>query len=369
MSFNLLKFKKNQKTDLVMQEIKIDVLLVGFDLNSMYQLTQEPEFLSKSFIVLDHNERSVEENIYLADQLPYPWVYEKSLPGPSSEQYRVDDCKFYKDGEFRSFQGRHKVNQCHPYLLKFSSPSYKVKWSWWWDNKLSSPQRDKLNSSLMLGQVKEVFFKNDVWEIHTYDHKIIKASKIQWNNSPEQFLKLFKCQTQFPKNFLSWCSSFESLNLLLVQIQLHPQLLNNVDRALIPLTMGTDEGYFLLSKDITSENSMNCNMLYVFKESDLQEEDVANKIRLIKKQMMKIFNLNDSLFKDERVFFLPQFTFVTNAKLELVTSFVQADAIFKFDENYETDSNKEFSNAFLSLLPDVSEKKLENNHWENQTSL
>jgi hypothetical protein len=345
MSFNLLKFKKNQKSQITLQEISVDSLMVGFDLNALFQISQKSNFLQDSFLILDQNERSIEDNIRLIDHLPYPWVFQTTAQNESSDFFKIEPTMFFKDGEFRSFHARHKINSCHPYLLKFSDVNYSISWAWWWESILTTAEKEKLNNALKLGQVKEIFFADELWAIHTYDHKIIKTKHLQWNLSPELFLKLFKYQGQYPKNFLNWCSSFVPLNFLLLQVKIAPKTVEVKDRVLIPLTMGTDEGYFLLSKKDDFYN-----LLFVFKESDLQEEDVANKIRLMKKQMMKIFNLVESSFKEERVFFLPQFTFVANSDIDRVSDFIQNSEIFQFDPQYSFKNSENFPSFFEKII-------------------
>lgn len=349
MSFNLLKFKKNQKIENKLEEVSTDFLLIGFDLKSVFDLTQNKNFDQSTFMILDQNERTIKENIFLVDQLPYPWVFQKENSDFNPE-LSAKECKFYKDGEFRSFSGRHKINNCHPYLLKFSGHGYNYQWSKWWDEVLSDSDRQKLNSSFVMGQVKEVFYRNDMWELFTYDHRVIRTKKLQWNLSPELFLKLFKYEDQYPKTFLNWCSSFLPLNFLLLQVKLKRCSSINMERALIPLTMGTDEGYFLLSQNSLEDDLCLYNMLYVFNESDFQEEDVASKIRLIKKQMMKVFQLNEAQFNDERVFFLPQFTHVANTSFEAVDNFIQNDSIFKFDKQYNYENLNETCESFLQFF-------------------
>jgi hypothetical protein len=325
MSFNLLKFKKPQIEKIENQELKVDFVCVGFDAKTLFDILATESFHHSSFLFLDQNERTIAENLKLIDSLPYPWTFDVD-----SNQ----DAKFFKDGEFRSFNGRHKINNCHPYLLKFKHKNYQASWFKWWENTLSDDIKTKLNESLLLGQVKAIFYRDNTWELHTFDHKIIKANRIKWNLSPELFLKLFRHEQQYPKNFLTWCSHFKPLNFLLLQFSVHPKVNENLVEGLIPLTMGTDEGYFLLTKQQVSENEENLNLLYVFENSELQEEDVANRIRLMKKQLSKIFGLTDKILAAEKVFFLPHFTFTSEADVEEVSNFIQPDAIFDFDQQY-----------------------------------
>ncbi len=333
MSFNLLKFKKPEVKEVVNQELAVDFLIIGFDAKTLFDLTSEEKFL-----ILDQNERTIQENLKLVDNLPYPWLFNTEL----SEQ-----TKFYKDGEFRSFYGRHKINNCHPYLLKFMHKLHAGSWLQWWDEKLSLDEKKKFNDSLLMGQVKAVFFKDNTWEVHTFDHKIIKAPKIKWNLSPELFLKLFRFEEQYPKKFLTWSSTFKPLNFLLLQFNVAETQFNNLNNALIPLTMGTDEGYFLLSKFEGSTQDTNLNLLYVFDDADFQEEDVANKIRLIKKQLSKIYGINDKMLKNERVYFLPHFTFHSDNKLENVADFIQDSAIFDFDQMYFAQTSSELTSQYV----------------------
>ncbi len=355
MSFNLLKFKKPQVKEVINQELTVDFLVIGFDAKTMFELSLAENSEQHKVLFLDQNERTIQENLKLLDNLPYPWLFNTTVN---------DETKFYKDGEFRSFQGRHKINNCHPFLLKFMHKLHAGSWSTWWDEKLSLDLKNKFDESLMIGQVKSVFYKANSWEVHTFDHKIIKAPKIKWNLSPELFLKLFRYEEQYPKSFLTWSSNFKPLNFLLLQFNIPSELFNNIGNGLIPLTMGTDEGYFLLSKFDGKVQDSNLNLLYVFDESDFQEEDVANKIRLMKKQMAKIFGINEKILRDERVFFLPHFTFRVENNAEPITDFIQDSAIFDFDQQYFSHTPTELSDTYVKFaaaseleLPfDVSDK-------------
>ena len=367
MSFNLLKFKKNQVVENSVQEVNVDYVFIGLDLNSMFELYQDSDFLQKSFLILDQNERTITEHINLVDQLPYPWTFKKNIESSAASEVMLGESTFFKDGEFRSLRGRHKMNFCHPYLLKFLDSGYNISWSWWWENKLNAFEREKINSSLVLGQVKEVFHDGKIWLVKTYDNKVIKAKILRWNLAPELFLKLFKYQEQYPKNFLTWSSSFVPLNFLLLQVKINSKTLVPQERVLIPLTMGTDEGYFLLSK---SHQDSTYNMLYLFKDSEIQEEDVANRIRLIKKQVTRIFNVNENNFEAERIFFLPQFTHVQNQQMNKIDDFVQPYEIFKFDNQYFFE-NKEIAPAsFYDILSCKKDKTvIVNEVSENSQSI
>lgn len=340
MSFNLLKFKKPQVDEVINQELEVDFLIIGFDAKTLFDVAISENAEQRKVLFLDQNERSIQENLKLLDNLPYPWLFNTEVN---------DDFKFYKDGDFRSFQGRHKINNCHPYLLKFINKLHGASWSSWWDDKLNDETKKIWNNSLLIGQVKSLIFKNNSWEVHTFDHKILKAPKIKWNLSPELFLKLFKYEEQYPKRFLTWCSHFKPLNFLLLQFNLPKEQLDKLTHGLIPMTMGTDEGYFLLSKLEVDAQGGNINLLCVFDQADLQEEDVANKIRLMKKQMNKILGVNEKILKDERVFFLPHFTFSNEGNAENVIDFIQNSAIFDFDQQYFTKTSSEVSETYLKL--------------------
>lgn len=76
---------------------------------------------------------------------------------------------------------------------------------------------------------------------------------------------------------------------------------------------------------------------------------MANKIRLMKKQMNKILGVNEKILKDERVFFLPHFTFSNEGNAENVIDFIQNSAIFDFDQQYFTKTSSEVSETYLKL--------------------
>lgn len=358
MSFNLLKYKKNNSVEIKNQEISIDYLIVGFDTKTVFDLTQEENFTQIKFMILDQSERTIEENIKLADQIPYPWIFDSV----DETKLSHSSATFFKDGEFRSFQGRHKINNCHPFLLKYSQIRYCSSWLNWWNNGLDQDVKNSINQSLKIGQVKSISFKDEQWELSTFDHKIIKVKKLKWNLSPEQFLKLFHFESSYPKNFLTWCSNFSPLNFLLLQVKADQALYDKVQTSLIPLTMGTDEGYFLLTKDLNNNDECLLNMLYVFDEPDFQEEDVGNRIKLMKKQMTKIFNAKESLFKEEKVFFLPLFTFINTSMTANVEGFLQNESIFAFDPHYYYIAPSDFSSAYLSTATKLNEMSVEDIH-------
>lgn len=359
MSFNLLKFKKLKKNEIINQIIEIDYLIVGFDAKTMLDIFVSDKTFNDSFLFLDQNERTIPENLSLIDQLPYPWINNQELNS---------HIKFYKDGEFRSFQGRHKVNNCHGFLLKYVKNLQDFSWMNWFEGKLSESQKEKFNQSLVFGQVKSILRAHDMWEIHTFDLKIIKAKKIKWNLSPEVFLKLFHYESQYPKNFLNWCSSFKPLNMMFLQFKISAEIFQKIENALIPLTMGTDEGYFLVTTKPKSDGFYNLNLLFIFDQTELQEEDVANKIRLMKKQLLKIWGLNEKLLKDERVLFLPSFTFIKDHVLEEVKGFIQDDPIFAFDQQYFLQNENMPVESSFQYISNLQSQKGEID-FQNESSL
>lgn len=329
MSFNILKLKKiNSKND-SFNEIRVDHVIVGFSTYSLFRewkdyIKNENTFTEK-ILIIDSNERTIDENMIMADQIIYPWIFNNSSELNQDEQTISEEVKFYKDGEFRSFKGRHKIMNCHPYLLKFKEPRLSWEWKKWWAN-IDSEFKSEMVNSLILSQIQNINYKNEQWSITTFDRKIILCKKITWNLSPEFFLKSFKYEKQYPEIFLKGCSNFKALNFLTLQINTNSPLDLVEKLSLVPMTMGTDEGYFLCYK--LSSNLL--SMVAVVEDLDLSEEVIAGKLKLMKKQCEKVFSIADKNIMDEKVILLPMYTYYPEEEVKNMM-FNQDKPIFQFD--------------------------------------
>ena len=336
MSFNLLKLKKNADIEISFTTMEIDWLIVGFSPLSIFECTIDNTIDSKKVLVLDVAERTIEEHLNIADALPYPWFTKEQNSIPHSQ-----GIKFYKDGELRLFNSRHKLNSCHSYLMNYQHPRTMLSWQKWWSAVIPFTIKEQLQNSMMFGQVKTLNYKNDKWEIETFDHKKIIAKRMTWNLAPNLFLKLFHYEGQYPKKFLDYCASLTGLNFLLQQILIDKNIKGEteLESCLVPLTMGTDEGYFMVTKNSHEKHDV-INILYAFNESEISEDMVAQKIKLIKKQLKKIFNVSEQQLSNDKVWFLPNYTFVSSLNALLAApTFLQDSTIFSFDDGFSF-SNK-----------------------------
>lgn len=330
MSFNILKLKKNSEEQKVFDEQTVDHLIVGFSPYSLFlechNICGQTEDIPTKTLLIDSYERTISENLELADCIQYPWIFNNDVDSSGNAE-----VKFYKDGEFRSFTGRHKIQNCHPYLLKFKNSREAWSWKTWWENCDESFKKLMMESSL-LTQVKSLTFVENMWRVITVDRKIINAKTLTWNLSPESFLKLFQYEKQYPEKFLKYCSSFKSLSFLSLKIKIDFNFKETEAGCLIPMTMGTDEGYFLLNR--LSQDQI--SMVAVIEESEMSEETVSAKLKLMKKQINKIFSIQDKNIEEEKVVLLPMYAFYMEEKIDVV-NFIQNKSIFQFDPLFSTD--------------------------------
>ncbi len=325
MSFGLLKHFKNTKVSpfAVAPKIHYKNVILGSDLGAVLELMKvlRNEGESVRLIstrplnkknLLDQYEDSVS---LLRSEDAVREIYRKHHNVRLSPQTK--DAIFYKEGKFHEFSGRAKsmnILSGEEFFLKrghsvelegfFSSEE-------WANLDHILDQNVELRIFESIENVEPTDLVNiSNWEVTFKDFKTITAEKIYVCFSPKKFLGYLKHKEKLSPEMIDACSSPQVQSALAVTWILNRELYATNETLFIPQSMTHEWGHFIV--EFTpfdhKKNEQVCHSLMLIHEEDPQAEDLASRIKLMKRVLERVFNhleesiLRESIRFDEEMF-------------------------------------------------------------------
>jgi hypothetical protein len=301
MSFGLLKHFKEQKSG---EHLKhntqfIENVILGHDLGSILKLmhlkkhhTPEtlrlitPRLLNKKWLLESYQfgvsqfrcENAVKEiykTYFNARFLP-----QKDLP------------QFYKDGKFHDFSGRAKPMPLSPgeefFLTKGYRPDISSLFSEEdWENLdhiLQQYSDLRIIEGIEKHQVQDLVNKEE-WLVSFKDFKKITCENLFIYLSPKKFLAHLQHKERMTQELIELCSSVEIQGAISITWSLKNEIHSSDGTLFIPQSMTHDWGHFL----VEFEEPNLCHALFLIHEAEPQSDDLASKIKLMKRVLDRVF--------------------------------------------------------------------------------
>ena len=332
MSFGLLKQFKDQKKGPQHEEGTTFVpnLIMGSDLGSVLKLielrkTHAPEtikFISNRLV----NKQLLVENYQfgvsqLRSETAVGEIY-KSLYDARILPQKLDP-QFYKDGKFHEFSGRAKPMELLEGEHFFLNKGYRLDIDSLftkedWDN-LDAIISQHLDIRIVEGiektEVKDLVEKNE-WLLTFKDYKKIACENLYSSISPKKFLGFLKNKDAMTPDVIEVCSSSKIQAAMSITWLMKKEFTTEERTLFIPQSMTHEWGHFIIEFETTKEGHL-CHGLFLIHEEEPQSEDLASKIKLMKRVLERVFPDFEANIKKEYIRFDDEM-FISEVKDNLI---------------------------------------------------
>ena len=206
--------------------------------------------------------------------------------------------KFYKDTKFHDFGGRAKSMPIGPGEKDFLAPFYKVNYR----NLFSDEDWQNLDELILKGQVNKILqsielttpedlVEKTYFKLHTGEHESFECERLHWMINPKKFYKLVKDKETLSNAVSEYCTHLETQTGVVVHFECDREIFNEEGTVFLPQSMTHEWGHFIVDfeKFDPEMNKQNFTGLILLKEEDLTEEELAKKIKLLKRVLERVF--------------------------------------------------------------------------------
>jgi len=248
---------------------------------------------------------------------------------PRLEIFQINEpVKFYKDTKFQPFGGRAKSHEIPKSEEFFQDQFYHFSKN----AIIETEEYEKLDELLIANQIHKIINKIELTKpidlvdqenfvISTGENDSIGCEKLYFCESPKRFYQLVSNKNELSESLHSFCAPISSEKAIVVNFKTAANTYDGEGTIFIPQSMTHEWGSFVLDikKFDPVKNEQEIMGLTFLGDDDLQEEDLAKKIKLMRKviervlpnftesnttQKIKFYNeylindINDGLSKD-----------------------------------------------------------------------
>jgi hypothetical protein len=218
---------------------------------------------------------------------------------PNFKTFTINQpTQFYKDGKWHEFSGRAKPVDLKDYEQFFLNHSLSIEL----EGLFSSD--DWINLDQILEKYCEVRVVESIekinatdlaqpqeWRVVFKDFSQIECLNLMTSLHPQKILKMSKQGQSLPDSITKFLSSLSSK----VTISINWKLKNHLTSEgtyLIPQSMTHDWGHFIFEQKHfnVDENLWDASLLIIWQEEEFSAEDVAQKIKLSKRVLERVFH-------------------------------------------------------------------------------
>lgn len=213
------------------------------------------------------------------------------IPGPSK-------VAFYKDAKFHEIDGRAKPHEFMEDEEYFKNPYFLMKK----ENLFSTEEWNELDEILRSGQINKYISRIEKTEpqdlvektnfvLSTGEHENFECENLYWCESPKDFYKLLENKDKVSDAVTGYCAGVEEKVGLTVHFESEGQLYESAGTVLLPQSATHEWGYFILDFDAfdPEKKKQTFKSMMFINLDDVNEEELAKKIRLMKRVIGRVF--------------------------------------------------------------------------------
>jgi hypothetical protein len=307
MSFGLLKhFKDLKKTASEVKQIPhTKHVIVGNDLSAVLKLVelrqQHPEESVRLISNRLFNKQSlIEYYEMVVTQLRSPKsieaIYRKHFNAKLLPDLQAP--AFYKDGKFHDFGGRAKPMELSAGEEFFTQKGYRLTLSSLfseadWENLdtiINEALEVRIFESIKKTDPTDLVEKNE-WQLAFKDFTFLNCENLYLSTSPKRFLSLLESKDSMTSELIDLCSAAQIRSALCVSFALNRDFQHARQTLFIPQSMTHEWGHFIVEFEDYNHATKEqlCHVLILIHSEEPQAEDLATKIKLMKRVLERVF--------------------------------------------------------------------------------
>ena len=350
---DLKKLKKEETKDIT--KVEVDSLIVGGDLFALatYDFLKN-KFPEESTKLLSKEILSKENATFLGPNILRGEAninYIKSTYEYAEVEEATEVSKFYKDMKFKPFGGRGKPEKLQWGEDFYTTPaaSYNLEKLFPFINEEAFYSEAKDNQIELL--YTKVFKSEDRWVVECSNGTQIYATRLIWAESPWKFYEEATNKELISNEFIEFVESAKTPCALHIKLEFDKEITSQRETLLVPLSYTHEWGHFIceFSKFDEEELIQKGHFLTFIDANDTNEEDISKKIRLLKRNLEKIY---------------PAFKEINAREFIVLTENTHS---LNFDDSFHLEGQEFMSNAFFvsSSAPFYYKNETENSRADS----
>lgn len=321
MSFGLLKHFKDRKmiSETLTAASHVKHIIVGHDLGAVLKLLEirqlfpldsvkliSPRLMSRQMLV-ENYQFGVSQ---LRSAAAVENIYKKHFNAKFYPQ--VKEASFYKDGKFHEFGHRAKPMNILAGEEFFTHKGFKTELSGLFDQE----SWDNLDS--ILNQFLEVRIFESIekatpddlveraeWKLTFKDFSRLSCENIYLTLSPKKFLSHLQRKENLTPELIDACTSMKIQAGIAVTWVLNKEMHQFEQTLFIPQSMTHEWGHFIVEFERYDHQrgEQLCHILFLIQEEEAQTEELAGKIKLMKRVLDRVFPDIELAIKKEMIRF------------------------------------------------------------------
>lgn len=201
----------------------------------------------------------------------------------------TEPAMFYKDMAWKSFGGRSK-----PEALKFNEEFFTGTRfdinaeEIFPELKRADEYIDEINQEAYQVRVKSIKRSNDGFSVECLNGTEFQCEKLYFGQSPYQYLQFYSNKNELSDSFIEFCEGTKTPSALFLKFVFEKPITDIKETLFIPLSYTHEWGHFVGEfNDHNGEQSI--EFIHFIDEDQSSEEEISRVIRLLKKNMEKIF--------------------------------------------------------------------------------
>lgn len=204
------------------------------------------------------------------------------------KDHKLHKSLFYKESKFRKFSGRHKSAKLlwgeEFYTQDFLKVDVDAILS-----EFSTESWEAVHSRSIYGMISKITLSDEGPELVCTNGNHYRCKKIYWGNGLWNFLSSFGPKNKLTDEFIEFCEEMKTPCNLNVTFFFDGKVSESGDTIFLPLSQTYDWGHFV-GEFKTDENGTQRGEFINFIDPDsTSEEDISKKIRLLKRNLEKIY--------------------------------------------------------------------------------
>jgi hypothetical protein len=316
MSFGLLKHFKDLKRghETAIQTSFTKHVILGHDLGAVLKLVELKKSHPEDSLKLISNRLITKQSLLenheygvsmLRSQDSVEAIYKKYFNAKISPQ--KGEPIFYKDGKFHEFHGRAKSMEILDGESFFSTKGYRISvaslfseedWANL-DQILDQHQEIRIFESIEKSTPMDLVEKTE-WCLSFKDYSKLNCENLYLSMSPKRFINLLTNKEKLTPEIIDLCTGVKVQSAISVTWQLDKEIMSEEKTLFIPQSMTHEWGHFIV--EFESDKNL-CHVLFLIHEEEPQSEDLAQKIKLMKRVLDRVFPHIENHIKKEFIRF------------------------------------------------------------------
>lgn len=307
MSFGLLKhFKDNKsKTSQAITDRHFQHVIIGQDLGAVLKLLnllrhspgESVRLITSKEIsrqtLIEHYQYGISK---LRSSLAVEHIYKKYHNAKISPQ--AQEAVFYKDGKFHDFGSRAKPMELQFGEEFFTQKGYHIELDSFFqpDDWEKLDEIIKTHSEIRIFDAIEKSSSQDLidkkeWKLSFKDFSILSAEHLYISGAPQKFLSLIPKKELLSSEFIDVCTKANVQAGMSLTWVLDKEIFSEDRTLFIPQSMTHEWGHFILEFEPFDyhHNHQLCHVMFLIHETEPQAEELASKIKLLKRVTERVF--------------------------------------------------------------------------------